>query len=127
MPGRSPSPAAKLSPYSPYVYRRIQKCIRDVPVIEELHDELRSHPGVPSKLRVSTMFHGMLTANWESHTFLRTHVALALTRMPKDFKEELRLPDRLTYPTYFKQQRRLEELLRETWSLFDFSGHLKPA
>lgn len=124
VPGRSPSPAAKLSPYSPYVYRRIQKCIRDVPVIEELHDELRSHPGVPSKLRVSTMFHGMLTANWESHTFLRTHVALALTRMPKDFKEELRLPDRLTYPTYFKQQRRLEELLRETWSLFDFSGHL---
>ena len=124
VPGRISSPAAKLNPYSPYVFRLIQKTIRAIPVIQVLQDILRSHPGVPSKLHIGSMFHGAFTANWEKHTFERAAIATALTRMSKDFKEELELPDRLSYPTFWKQQKRLEDYLRATSNLEDFSGPL---
>ena len=129
VPGRISSPASKIRPDDPYVFKQIQGCIRRTSVIQELHDILRTHPGVPSKLAISTMFHGMIAANWEKHSFLRTDVATVLNRNQLPLARELGLLDDdgefwLSYPTFHKQQRRLEKLLRETWSVNDFDGLL---
>ena len=127
VPRDIPSPASKINPHDPYVVRLLQKCVRDTPVIQELHDELRTHPGVPSKLPVGTLFFGMLIANWETHTFLRSDISKMLNRTPLHLAGELGLLHDgdwwLTYKTYHKQETRLEKLLRESWSLGDFSGY----
>ena len=112
------SPAAKLDPSEPAVLSRLRRYLRSTGVVAVLEDLLRSHPGRRSPMEVEALLLGMLMANWQRCSHLRTDLVSRLLSLPPQLKAELGLVTDtgrlgLKYRTGHKQISRLEAVLRD--------------
>ena len=112
------APAAKLPAWSPPVQRVLRDFIRDSAVVPGLEAVLRSHPGKKSEICIELLVLSWLMANWESRSFLRTVLVVAVSRLPDDIAAELGMVDEngdrmmWNYGTFAKQELRIERAMR---------------
>ena len=109
--------AAKLPTWLPLVQRTVDNWVRDTGLVEIAEAELRSHPGTKSKVTTQILLKSMILANWKKFTYLRPDLLAELAGLPDDLLAAYGLVDDdgvclPQSPTFDKQLRRLEKLVR---------------
>lgn len=72
----------RLPTWLPLVQNTVRNWVRDTGLVEIAEAELRSHPGVPSKVTSEVLLIAMALANWKTFTYLRPDVRGALAALP---------------------------------------------
>lgn len=119
LPPRTPSPAAKLDPWSPPVMQTLRQFIDDTGLVAEYDHVLHHHPGPRSEISPDALMLLWLMANWKERTFRRTSLSGSVPHLPDEVAKELGLKDAKGiwnvpgYTTFQKQETRLEKKMRE--------------
>ena len=110
--------ARQLPTWLPLVQSIVDNWVRDTGLVGIAEAELRSHPGVPSKITSEVLLKAMALANWKTFTYGRKDLRAALAELPDDILANYGLVDddgKALVPNgaaLEKQLRRFEALIR---------------
>ena len=110
--------ARQLPTWLPLVQSIVDNWVRDTGLVGIAEAELRSHPGVPSKITSEVLLKAMALANWKTFTYGRKDLRAALAELPDDILANYGLVDddgEALVPNgaaLEKQLRRFEALIR---------------